>query len=218
MELYPEESSDILSLVYSKARTNGKILKLSLRRKSWEKHTEQDIAIWTDVPGPFQLELQMPPTLVHLFSNRAHSKIPPIMNCDGHIPLNWCMGFLGSLWATKTGAEINFVTRESISFHFPGKKFHENQSSHRKFLILGKKPFSDRELPQLKNIWAAVVTRRVTFHSCMHWEGLCMKASSTVLEEVVKLRASSSQELLIIRSSDCFDHTPKLELGGLERC
>lgn len=45
-----------------------------------------------------------------------------------------------------------------------------------------------------------------------------MKASSTVLEEVVKLQASSSQELLIIRSSDCFDHTPKLELGGLERC
>lgn len=119
MDLHPEESSNILNLVYSKARLNGKILKPPPGRKCWEKYTEQDIAIWTDVPGPFQPELQVPPTLACLFSNRVHSKIPPSVHWNGHIPLNCCLDFLGSPWATETDTEINFVTRESISFHFP---------------------------------------------------------------------------------------------------
>jgi len=96
-----------------------------------------------------------PPTLTHLLPPlwliSVHSKIPPTRH-NGCIPLTNCTGFLGSPQATETDAEIKFVTRESISFHFPGKKFHEKSIFPQKILILGKTSFCDREWPQLKNI------------------------------------------------------------------
>lgn len=110
--------------------------KKELRKMYWTGHCNLDWCFWS-----FPAWSTSPPTLAHLFSNRAHSKVPPIVHCDGHISQNCYLSFLGSPWATETDAEINFVTRESISFHFPGKKFHENQSSHRKFWFLAKSLF-----------------------------------------------------------------------------